>query len=570
LFYSYLKLFNLTAEITTSERKFRMKSHLVKTLLNYLSKRNWLVIALLFLLVELFIWPTGEFPLNDDWSYSRSVEAYVNYGKIQFSDWVAIPFVSQYLIGIFFSKVFGFSFFSLRLGSIVLSFLMIFIFDKLLKSLSVRDYFRFFINLLLVFNPLFLTMGNTFLPDTYTLFFALCSFYFMIKYILENKSLNFILFIICTLLGTMTRQTGILLPFLFSLIFFFSKKKTLKNILISFTPFLVNFLTLFTFEKSAKYYDILPKTYNLQLNAIIDILQHFSINSFLYISLNFLLATICLGIFILPITISNFKFHLNQIKNSIISKVLLLLFIVLLIVKPLLTIHILPFNGNIFFFTGIGPVIMTGLNTQAVTEISLTVRIISVILHLMGGVSFFVAFHAIILWIINSIKKKTVFFPIFFVLLLFGYLTPICFNYANDRYLLLLIPFFFISYLLSVTFKLKKLGFSLIFIPIFFFSVIGVRDYFSINNSRWKALDYLTTIQHITPYKIDGGFEFNAWHLYGKANYKTRHNNRWWFIDDDEYIISPQKKDGYTIEKKFPLKSIMTYSYDQMYILKRK
>jgi len=75
-----------------------MKSISLKSLKNYLSKRNWLVIAGLFLLVELFIWPTGEFPLNDDWSYSRSVEAYVNHGKIEFSDWVAIPFVSQYLI----------------------------------------------------------------------------------------------------------------------------------------------------------------------------------------------------------------------------------------------------------------------------------------------------------------------------------------------------------------------------------------------------------------------------------------------------------------------------------------
>ena len=546
-----------------------MKSISLKSLKNYLSKRNWLVIAGLFLLVELFIWPTGEFPLNDDWSYSRSVEAYVDHGKIEFSDWVAIPFVSQYLIGIFFSKVFGFSFFALRLGSIVLSFLMIFIFDKLLKSLSVRDYFRFFINLLFVFNPLFLTMGNTFLPDTYTLFFALCSFYFMIKYILENKSLNFILFIICSLLGTMTRQTGILLPFLFGLIFFFSNKKTLKNILFSSIPFLINFTALFTFEKIAKYYELLPKTYNLQLNAIIDKVEHFSMSLFLYIALNFLLATICLGIFILPLTVSNFKFHLNQIKNKKISIVLLFLFALLLIAKPLLTIHVLPFNGNIFFLTGIGPVIMTGLNTQAVTEVSLSVRIISVILHLVGGISFFVAFHAIILWIINSIKKKIVFFPIFFVLLLFGYLTPICFNYANDRYLLLLIPFFFVSYLLSVTFKLKKLGFSLTFIPIFIFTALGVHDYFSINNSRWKALDQLTNIQHISPNKIDGGFEFNAWHLYGKANYKAHHDNRWWFIDDDKYIVSPQKRDGYIIEKEFPLKSIMTYSYDEMYILKR-
>lgn len=84
-----------------------------------------------------------------------------------------------------------------------------------------------------------------------------------------------------------------------------------------------------------------------------------------------------------------------------------------------------------------------------------------------------------------------------------------------------------------------------------------------------KTLTYLINEKHISSHCIDGSLEFNALHLYGKANYKTHHNNRWWFIDD-EYIISPQKKDGYTIEKKFPLKSIMTYSYNQMYILKRK
>lgn len=537
-------------------------------LVYFFKTRPWLIILLLFILVEIFISPFGEFPLNDDWAYSRAVERYVNHGEVVFPGWIAIPFVSQYVIGIISCKLFGFSFLTLRLTSIVISLLMIYIFDKILKQLTINSAFRFFILLIFAFNPLFLVLANSFMPDVFTLFFALCSLYFMINYLKKNGKWNLFFLLLFSVLGTMTRQTGILIPFIFGLVYFFLHLKSFKNSFIAVFPFIINLVFLLLIEKMAKLYGLLPSTYNLQLNAIIESLEHFSVGSFLYIGLGLTLSMICLGLLLLPLTISNYQYHYQQIKKGVFSKIMFMLFVLFLLVKSMFTIHVLPFNGNIFYLTGIGPLIMTGLNTQLIPEVSIFTRSICVLLHLLGGISFYCAFYAILKSIFTTKFKETRFISIFFILLFLGYLIPISFNYANDRYLLFLIPFFFVSYLISIEFRIYKKWFYLAFIPIFCFSIFGVHDYFSIHTARWNALDTLTKEQHIAPNEIDGGFEFNAWHLYGIVEYKS-HEGRWWFIANDTYIISPKKQKGYSIESVYPFRSYISFSFDKLYVLKK-
>lgn len=537
-------------------------------LLDFCKTRPWLVVLLLFIPVEIFISPFGEFPLNDDWSYARAVERYVNHDEVFFPGWIAIPFVSQYIIGIISCKLFGFSFLTLRLTSIVIGLLTIFIFDKLLNRLNVNVVFRFFILLIFAFNPLFLVLANSFMPDIFTLFFAVCSFYFMIKYLQIKGRWNLFFLIFFTVFGTLTRQTGIFIPFIFGIVYFILHLKSAKNMIIAFFPFVLNFVFLFLIEMMARAFELLPRTYNLQLNAIYDKLSHFTFGSFLYIALGITVSMICLGLILLPLTISNYHYHYQQIKKGVLSKIMFTLFVLFLLMKSMFTIHVLPFNGNIFYLTGIGPLILTGLNTQLLPEVSLFTRFICVLLHLLGGISFYCAFYAILKSIFTTKSVEFRLIGVFFILLFFGYLIPISFNYANDRYLLFLIPFFLVSYWLAIEFKIQKALFYLAFIPIFLFSTFAMHDYFSIHTARWKALDDLTKKQHVSPQKIDGGFEFNAWYLFGKVGFSSQ-AGRWWFIADDMYIVSPKKRKGYRIESVYPFKSYLSYSFNELYVLKK-
>ena len=68
----------------------------------------WLLI--LFMAAEVFINPIGEFPLNDDWAYSRLVFNYIEKGVITSTGWEGSLFYPQMFLGIFLSTIFGFSF----------------------------------------------------------------------------------------------------------------------------------------------------------------------------------------------------------------------------------------------------------------------------------------------------------------------------------------------------------------------------------------------------------------------------------------------------------------------------
>lgn len=44
------------------------------------------------------------------------------------------------------------------------------------------------------------------------------------------------------------------------------------------------------------------------------------------------------------------------------------------------------------------------------------------------------------------------------------------------------------------------------------FAVAGTHDYLSLNRARWQALNRLMKEGHVSPARIDGGFEFNGWY----------------------------------------------------------
>ena len=531
--------------------------------------KSWHFVALLFLIVEFIIYPTGDFPLNDDWAYAKSIEVYNRTEIFYFSNWIAIPFISQFLIGVSITKIFGFSFFGLRFITILMSFVNLFTLYKIVDSFNFKENLKLISLLIFAFNPLTISLGNTFLPDVYILFFALISFYFMLNKINKGGGYNFIFFIIFTLLGTVNRQTGILIPFIFLILFYILSEKNIKNLLISFLPFSLNLIALLGVEIILKGKGVLPDNYNLQLSRIIDSVTYPTFSTLQQIGINFVTSCICLGIFILPLTISNFRNHLKQIQQFVVIKWGFYLFLIIIICKVLFTGLINPFIGNMFYPFGTGPILLTGFNTDKIKTYSIFGKLILILLNILGGISFYFSFFSIV----KSINLKSIssdnWLNLFFVLLFLIYLIPLCFNYTNDRYLLFLLPFFIVSYCKYSECNFNLFLFTLTFCPILFFSVASNYDYFRINDAKWNALNTLTNKKLVLPQNIDGGFEFNGWYLSESINYDPSHEERWWWIANDEYILSPYMKRGYFIEEKIPFKNMISYPFDELYILKR-
>ena len=68
-----------------------------------------LLLAFGYLVLIIVINPLGDFPINDDWAYARSVLLLVEGGEFRLLDWGAMTLISQVAWGAIWVKLFGFS-----------------------------------------------------------------------------------------------------------------------------------------------------------------------------------------------------------------------------------------------------------------------------------------------------------------------------------------------------------------------------------------------------------------------------------------------------------------------------
>ncbi|MBP8032942.1 MAG: hypothetical protein KAZ71_00010 [Bacteroidia bacterium] len=125
------------------------------------------------------------------------------------------------------------------------------------------------------------------------------------------------------------------------------------------------------------------------------------------------------------------------------------------------------------------------------------------------------------------------------------------------------------AYLVSMKKEINRPYFFLLFIPLFWFSFAATHDYLALNKARMKATDYLVKKKNVSPKNIDGGFEFNGWHAEDTKNYIASHKGRWWFVENDDYIVSPLEKAGYSVERAFGFSSWMSFKFDEILVLKK-
>src|SRR5438094_1729155 len=123
-----------------------------------------IVLALAIAAVLLAAPPLGEFPINDDWLYARTVQGLVERGQLEVPAWGASSLVLQAYWGALFARLFGFSHLALRASTLVLAAVGLVGFYLLLRELL--DPGRALLGtLLLLVNPLYVTLSYSFMTD---------------------------------------------------------------------------------------------------------------------------------------------------------------------------------------------------------------------------------------------------------------------------------------------------------------------------------------------------------------------------------------------------------------------
>jgi hypothetical protein len=127
--------------------------------------RPWWIAVAVFLAAEALCGPWGDYPLNDDWMYARTVQRFAETGAIVVNPESAAAVVGQTVLAAPVIALFGFSHTCLRLLTLLIGALGLWCVDRLLRYARCPRAARFWALLVLALNPLYFYLSATFMTE---------------------------------------------------------------------------------------------------------------------------------------------------------------------------------------------------------------------------------------------------------------------------------------------------------------------------------------------------------------------------------------------------------------------
>src|SRR5499427_5241664 len=123
------------------------------------------LLAAFFAAAALLVPPRGEFPINEDWDYFATVADLLHFGEIRLSDWPGMTLVAQIFWGELFAKLFGLSYWTLRVSTISVTFVGALALYFWARAVDRTRGEASFLGLLYATNPLVFTLSYSFMND---------------------------------------------------------------------------------------------------------------------------------------------------------------------------------------------------------------------------------------------------------------------------------------------------------------------------------------------------------------------------------------------------------------------
>jgi hypothetical protein len=170
-----------------------------------------------------WLFPPGgqDFPLHDDWAFAKSAFAFAAGQGIHYYGWSSMPQLGQWLWAWPFIKLFGPSFVTLRVSTIVLSWLGLVGLYNILRREGSTPWLTSFATGTVAFNPVFFALQGSFMTDVPALSFMLIALALFGRAAESGKLAPLLVATAAGLLAVSTRQNAILValatvPIIFS------------------------------------------------------------------------------------------------------------------------------------------------------------------------------------------------------------------------------------------------------------------------------------------------------------------------------------------------------------------
>ncbi|MDX2361313.1 MAG: glycosyltransferase family 39 protein [Crocinitomicaceae bacterium] len=530
---------------------------------NLKHNRIYLLLGLAWVVALLIINPTGEFPLSDDWAYSQNVYHLSEKGELYFSSWPGMTLIVQTLWGAFFCKVFGFSFLILRVSTIVLSIVTSVVFMSFVLKLTGKRKLALYSTFALLFTPLYLMQSMTFMTEIHFLTFFISALYCYYRFF-QTEHIKYILFaVVFVLLSILVRQTGLVLPIAFGVVWSICKRFEIKSIVLSIVPIFVGLLVLYVY-KTLRFEGQVEGAYT-EFSELFKIFNDFDP---FFIPVRLGVIAFYLSLFLLPMIVS------VSFKGYTINKRRIILFFVisLFVTLCMYTARNAFPTGNVISTEGIGIKLLKDLtwgdNVNPLVGQWFINALEIFLIIVMNYILFFLCTRKS--FTITAETKGVRLLQGMLVVSGLGYLVYLSLvGLFFDRYVL---PLIFLGILFLVTMRISARGIKRGYVLVLIFggvSTLLIHDNFSWNRARWGGIEYLTDKENISPNNIDGGFEFNGWHQTAPRGVDEESKKSWWFVDDDTYVVAAGDIEGFSLYKTLPYQTLLPYETDTLYILKK-
>jgi Dolichyl-phosphate-mannose-protein mannosyltransferase len=137
--------------------------------------------ALAFMFCISMSHPILEMGGNDDWSYAFSARVLADTGHIAYNGWATAMLGWQLYWGTLFIKIFGFSFFILRVSTLMIAMLSLALLQRIFVRLGINTWNSTIATLSVGFSPVFFILGFSFMSDIPGLFCLLVCLYLCIR-----------------------------------------------------------------------------------------------------------------------------------------------------------------------------------------------------------------------------------------------------------------------------------------------------------------------------------------------------------------------------------------------------
>lgn len=546
------------------------------------SIRNQLLfISLVWAILTVAINPYGEFPFNDDWAYAQSVKTLIETQTFFVSGWTSVNLMVQIGWGALFCLPFGFSFTALRLSTLVAGLLGLWGTHRLIYNSTENRQTAFLGTLLTLVNPVYLGLSASFMTDVpfYTL--MVWSLAYMVIGLKRDSVRLILIGLGFAVLALLIRQLGIALFAAFGIAYIVRKGIQIKSVAVAGASVVVGLCVQVAYQRWLSY--MMPGTvsYNVQATNFFH-LSYYKLTLLRGFINNTFVALMYTGLFMFPyfLTLLTRKSLAEFQKNRWLW--LLAVVVVIAIWQLLFDGVSMPVWFNTLSAFGLGPVLLRdvyyrlyGLPMPDVLRLIMNgVTIVS----LFGSVVILYYLIQIVRYLIRWSANRP---QLAIISLLFSFLGiyffPIGMHVIFDRYLLPMpVLVLILIYLIQANtvpkpterplLWLRSLSVGLFGVYLLF-SICATHDYLAWNRVRWQALNNLMQ-QGIEPTEIDGGLEFNGWHLY-KAGYKSVPTKSWWWVQNDTYMTSISLLPGYTLFQRHKVNTWLPWGIQEIIIGKK-